>query len=75
MNKEAWNIFLVVCQYGARPLVSKKPVVLSHGGPKIKIVDNRGIDFLLQKPSSRCIGSQCDRVVVLHTPLPTAEGG
>jgi hypothetical protein len=53
MNKEAWNIFLVVCQYGARPLVSVKPVVLSHGGPKIKIVDNRGIDLFLQKRGER----------------------
>jgi hypothetical protein len=75
MDKEAWNIFFVVCQYGARPLVSVKPVVLSNCGPEKKIVDDSGIDFLLQKPSSRRIGAQRNRVVILHAPLPAAEGG
>lgn len=51
MNKEAWNIFFIVCQYAARPLVSEKPVVLSNGGSEKKIVDHSAIDFLLKKPS------------------------
>ena len=69
----------VIAQGQSHPRIfrdmQKEPVVLGHGSPKIKIVDNRGIDFLFQKPSSCGIGSQCDRIIVLHTSLPAAEGG
>jgi hypothetical protein len=74
MNKEAWNIFFVIRQDGAGPLVREKPVMLSDCAPEKKIVDDGRINFLLQKPSSRRIGSQRNRIVILHASLPTAEG-
>jgi hypothetical protein len=76
MNKETWNEFLVIRQDGAGPLVRIKPVVLRNGASKIKVIDNSGVDLsFLQKPSSRRVCSQCNAVVMLHTPLPTAERG
>ena len=75
MNEETGHVFLVIGQDSPAPRVAEEEVVLGDGYPEIEVVDRCGVELLfLEEPSPRGLRPQLDGILVLHAPLPAAEG-